>query len=45
MDLKEPQIVITTKIYMKMAKIVTSQQILQSLLIGTIVSQNSKKSG
>jgi predicted nucleotide-binding protein (sugar kinase/HSP70/actin superfamily) len=45
MDLKEPQIVITTKIYMKTAKIVTSQQILQSLLIGTIVSQNSKKSG
>jgi hypothetical protein len=45
MDLKEPQTVITTKIYMKTAKIVTSQQILQSLLIGTIVYQNFKKSG
>jgi hypothetical protein len=45
MDLKEPQTVITTKIYMKTAKIVTSQQILRSLLIGTIVYQNFKKSG
>jgi hypothetical protein len=45
MDLKEPQTVITIKIFMKMAKIVSSQQILQNLLIGIIVSQNSKKSG
>jgi hypothetical protein len=44
MDLKEPQTVTTTEIFMKMAKIVINQLTLQSHSIRTIVSLNSKKS-
>jgi hypothetical protein len=44
MDLKEPQTVTTTEIFMKTAKIVINQLTLQSHSIRTIVSLNSKKS-
>lgn len=44
MDLKEPQTVTTTEIFMKTAKTVINQLTLQSHSTRTIVSLNSKKS-